>query len=78
MFLTGIDFTKKGEAIISSLKGDIWKVSGIDKSLSSVKWTKIGTGLNQPFGLRIRNGVIYVQERTKIIGMHDKNDDGDG
>ncbi len=77
MFLTGIDFDKKGHAYITTLMGEVWKVSGLHKNLNKVKWQKIASGLNQPFGLRIWDDKIYTLERTRISILHDLNNDGE-
>lgn len=77
MFLTSIDFDKQGAAYISTLMGEIWKVTGLNKQLNQVVWKKIATGLNQPFGLKIWEGKIHVLEREQLTVLEDINGDGE-
>ncbi|MBK1876474.1 DUF6797 domain-containing protein [Pelagicoccus mobilis] len=75
MFLTGIDFFENGDAAVSTFFGDVWIVSGIDENLRSVTWKRFATGLNQPLGLKVIDGLVYTIGRDQITRLHDKNDD---
>lgn len=77
MFLTDIAFDKKGDALISTLMGEVWRVSGLDGNLEQITWKRIARGLNQPFGLKIWDGKIHVLERDQITYLEDRNDDGE-
>lgn len=77
MFLTSIDFDQEGAAYISTLMGEIWKVTGVNKKLNNIVWRKIATGLNQPFGLKIWEGKIHVLEREQLTILEDINGDGE-
>ena len=52
-------------------------IEGLTVSLKSISWQKIASGLNQPFGLRIWDGKIFVLERTRITTLEDLNGDGE-
>ena len=71
------DFLPDGSAMISSMTGDVWHVSGLDKSLSEVKWRRYASGLNQPLGLLVSEGQVYVLGRDQITRLHDLNGDGE-
>ena len=77
MLLTGIDFTSAGEAIVCTLHGEVWRVSGLADPASMVHWRKIAAGINQPFGLAVDGEKIYVMARTQIIALHDLNKNGE-
>ena len=77
MFLSGVDFVSKGVAFVSSIHGDVWRVSGIDETLQTVRWKRFATGLFQPLGLRVVNGKIYVLGRDRITELVDENGDGE-
>ena len=75
MQLTGIAFNPDGTALVSTLPGDIWKVSGIDASLENVTWKRFATGFNQPMGIHIDKDGIFVLDRGQITRLHDYNGD---
>ena len=75
MFLTGVDFFSNGDAVVPTLMGDVWKVSGLDDQLENVAWKRIGTGLSQPFDVHIWDGQIHVMQREQISILHDLNGD---
>lgn len=75
LFFTGIAFDTQGAAYICSLTGDVWKVTGLDKTLKNVVWKKIASGLNQPLGMKMWDGKLYVQEREQVTILEDTNGD---
>ncbi|MEM1294439.1 MAG: DUF6797 domain-containing protein [Verrucomicrobiota bacterium] len=77
MQLSGIAFLENGDALVSTLQGDIWRVSGIDDSLKNVTWNRFATGFNQPVGIHVDEDGIFVLDRGQIYRLHDQNDDGE-
>ncbi len=76
--LTGFDFFDDGDsAAVCSWDGDVWKVSGIDSLDSPLHWKRIASGLFQPLGVRIVDGVVYVTCRDQIAVLRDLNGDGE-
>jgi len=75
MQLTGIAFEQDGSALVSTLAGDVWKVTGIDASLQNVTWKRFATGFNQPIGIHIDADGIFILDRGQITRLHDYNGD---
>ena len=71
------DFLSDGSAIVCTMRGDVWKISGLDESLSNVTWRRIASGLHQSLGLVVHNDQIYVLGRDQLTRLHDLNDDGE-
>ena len=76
-FTSGVDFLPSGDAAVCTIHGDVWLVSGIDEKLEKLTWRRFATGLNQPLGLRVRDGKIFVLGRDQITRLHDLNGDGE-
>lgn len=77
MQLTGIGFLENGDALVSTLVGDIWRVSGMNDDLKSVTWSRYATGFNQPIGIHVDDDGIFVLDRGQIYRLHDENSDGE-
>lgn len=84
MFTSGFDFLPDGRAVVCTVHGDVWLVSGIDKELKKIKWQRFATGLYQPLGLKILSSknrpgepAIFVLCRDRIIELRDVNSDGE-
>lgn len=77
MMFSGIDFLPNGDALVSTLVGDIWKVSGIDDDLQQVTWKRYAAGLHQPFGILIKGDDVYVQCKDRMQIIRDLNGDGE-
>ena len=74
----GVDFFPDGKsAAICTWSGDVWIVSGIDDGLGKLTWKRFATGLYQPLGLKIVDGLIYLTCRDHITRLHDLNGDGE-
>ena len=64
-------------AAVCTWNGDVWIVSGIDDKLEALKWKRFATGLNNPMGIKIIDGVIHTIGRDQITKLHDLNNDGE-
>ena len=70
------DFVDEDTAALSTWNGDVWLVDGIDDDLDELTWTRFCTGLHDPLGLKVVDGVIYTHGRDGLHRLHDLNDDG--
>ena len=77
MRLGGFDFftDNPDRAAVCTWMGDVWLVDGVTGDLKELKWRRICSGLFQPLGLKIVDGVIYVACRDQIARLHDLNGD---
>ncbi len=77
MRLTALDFLSDGRAAVCTWSGDVWVVSGIDRKLEAVSWTRFATGLYEPLGLKVVDDKVCVLGRDQITRLHDLNGDGE-
>ena len=77
MRLTGIDFLPGGRIAVSTMSGDVWIASNVDSELKNIEWHRFATGLFQPLGLKVVDGLIYLNCRDQITCLHDLNNDGE-
>lgn len=76
MRIGGFDFLPGGKrAAVATWLGDVWLVDGIDGTLGKHQWKRICTGLFQPLGVKVVNGVVHVACRDQIARLHDYNGD---
>jgi glucose/arabinose dehydrogenase len=75
--LSGMDFLDDGRAVVSSVTGDVWVVSGIGPTLGTLSWKRFATGLNQPLGVKVVKNRVYVTGRDQITILNDRNNDGE-
>ncbi|MEM9659813.1 MAG: LamG domain-containing protein, partial [Planctomycetota bacterium] len=75
MRLGGFDFFDDGDsAAVCTWQGDVWLVSGLTSSEGEFHWRRIASGMFQPLGLKIVDGVVYVTCRDQITILRDLND----
>lgn len=73
-FVTGVDFLPDGRIAICTAHGDVWTAKEIG---NKVEWKRFATGLYQPLGLKVVDGMIVVTERGQLTRLHDLNNDGE-
>ncbi len=73
----GIDFLSDDQALLGSISGDVWLVSGLKEGSRKLEWKRFATGLYQPLGIKVVDGKIYVLGRDQITRLHDTNGDGE-
>lgn len=72
----GFDFIDADTAALSSWNGDVWIVSGLEE-METLTWKRFASGLFEPLGLKVVDGVIHVNGRDQITRLHDLNADGE-
>ncbi len=77
MMLSGFGFFSNGDAAVSTLMGDIWRVSGIDDALEAVTWKRYAAGISIPFGIEIIGDQVIVAGKQQITRLHDTDDNGE-
>src|SRR5207244_11158567 len=53
LFISDHDFLPDGSALLATMTGDVWRVTGLDAELKDVHWRRFASGLHQPLGMVI-------------------------
>jgi putative heme-binding domain-containing protein len=77
LFFGDHDFLPDGSAMLCTMQGDVWHVSGLDEGLENVRWRRFAAGLHHALGLVVADGLVHVLGRDQITRLHDLNDDGE-
>ncbi|HEY1764337.1 MAG TPA: DUF6797 domain-containing protein [Opitutaceae bacterium] len=72
-----IQFFQDGRAAIVTIDGDVWLLDGLKGDLESVRWRRFASGFNDPLGLAIRQGQIFVFDRLGIWRLVDSSGRGE-
>jgi len=73
---SALAFFPDGRAVVTTYGGDVWIVSGLGARLGHVTWSRFASGLYEPFGAQVIDGLVYVTCRNGIVRLHDLNGDG--
>ena len=74
---SALAFFADGRMAVCTHGGDVWIVSGVDESLSKLKWKRFAAGMYEPFGLQVIDGLVYVTCKDRLTRLHDLNSDGE-
>ena len=72
------DFFDDGKSLaLSTWSGDVWVAKNLNEKLDNIVWNRFATGLFHPLGIKVIDGLVYVQGRDQITRLHDLNKDGE-
>lgn len=83
MYCGDHDFMPDGSAMVCTIQGDVWHVSGLQndpagtQGSAQVRWRRFASGLHQPLGLLIDRDGIFVLGRDQLTRLNDLNRDGE-
>ncbi len=77
MFIGGHDFLPDGSALVCTMQGDVWHVSGLSEESTQAKWKRFAAGLHHPLDLWIDSDGIFVQCRDQLVRLKDLNGDNE-
>ncbi|MDX2039084.1 MAG: plastocyanin/azurin family copper-binding protein [Isosphaeraceae bacterium] len=77
MFFGDHAFLADGSALLCTMQGDVWRVSGLELDSSRAVWRRVASGLHQALGIVVSQGEVFVLGRDQITRLHDRNDDGE-
>ena len=81
--VSGLDFLPDGRLVVSTwegfgaTKGSVYLVANAQSGDSSkVTYKKFAAGLNEPLGVKVLGGEIYLLQKDQLSQLPDKNNDG--
>jgi len=80
LFCGDHDFLPDGSALVCTMQGDVWHVSGLESGTNLpgvARWKRFASGLHHALGLVVSGDGIYVQGRDQITRLKDVNGDGE-
>lgn len=77
MFGGGLGFLPDGSALVCTMHGDVWRVSGLDYPSKKATWNRFASGLHHCQGMIIDEDGIFVMGRDQLTRLHDLNGDGE-
>lgn len=66
-------FLSDGRAVVVSMQGDVWLVSGLDTDTAN--WKRIAAGMHHLLGCVVHEDKIYTLGRNQITRLHDLDGD---
>jgi putative heme-binding domain-containing protein len=79
-FVGDHDFLSDGSAMICTMQGDVWHVTGLESGIDKpglVRWKRFASGLHHALGLIVTSDGVYVQCRDQLVRLKDLNGDGE-
>ncbi|MBI1375793.1 MAG: heme-binding domain-containing protein [Phycisphaera sp.] len=77
LFCGGHAFLPDGSAVVCTMQGDVWRVTGFTHPSTTATWRRIASGLHHALGIVADNDGVFVLGRDQITRLHDLNGDGE-
>ncbi len=74
--VAGMDFLPDGNLAIATYQGEVFIVESVTGDAKAAKWRRFARGLNEPGGLRVVDGLIYVMQKCELTRLRDADGDG--
>ncbi|MEM9369293.1 MAG: DUF6797 domain-containing protein, partial [Planctomycetota bacterium] len=71
-----VSFFESGRAAMVTVDGDVWLCDGLQPDSSTVVWRRFTSGLHEPLSIRIRDGEVFVFDRSGLWRLLDRDEDG--
>ena len=75
--LGDLQFFPDGRAAGVTIDGDVWLIDGLAGDLGEVRWRRFASGLHEPLSIAIRDGEIFVFDRSGLWRLRDTDGDGE-
>ena len=73
----GMDFLPNGDLAICTLSGEVYIVGNPQGPAAKAAWRRFARGLNEPMGLKVVNGQIYVVQKCELTRLVDTDGNGE-
>ena len=76
MLVTGMAFMPNGDLAVATWIGDIYLVHNPTGDLGKVTYTRFASGLCEPMGIAVKDGVMHVGMKNELARVIDRDKDG--
>lgn len=77
LFGGGLGFLPDGSALVCTMHGDVWRVTGFRYPSKTATWKRFASGLHHCQGMVVDDDRIFVLCRDQITLLKDLNNDGE-
>ncbi len=77
LFGGGLGFQQDGSALLCTMHGDVWRITGVGYPSTKATWTRFASGLHHCQGMVVDDEGIFVLGRDQITRLQDLNNDGE-
>ncbi|MDP6557393.1 MAG: heme-binding domain-containing protein [Pirellulaceae bacterium] len=77
LFGGGLGFLEDGSALLCTMHGDVWRITGFAYPSKKATWTRFASGLHHCQGMVVDSRGIFVLGRDQITRLHDTDQNGE-
>ncbi|MBI4659504.1 MAG: hypothetical protein HY735_11745, partial [Verrucomicrobia bacterium] len=77
LMVTGMDWVSQDELAVSTWSGEIYIVEKATGAVEAARYRRFASGLNEPLGLKVIEGQIYVTQKPELTRIVDTDGNGE-
>lgn len=77
LLVTGLDWLPDGTLVVCTWPGEIYIVENAQGPVEKVRFRRFARGLNEPMGLKVVDGKIYVAQKAELTRVLDTDNNGE-
>ena len=77
LLVCGMDWMPNGDLAVCTWLGDVYIVEAAQGATAQAKYRRFARGLCEPLGLLVRDGNIYVAQKTELTRLTDTDENGE-
>jgi glucose/arabinose dehydrogenase len=77
LMVTGMDFLANGHLIVCTWPGEVWVVENVTGLVELARYRCFARGLNEPLGLKVVKGSVYIVQKCELTRLSDVDGDGE-
>ncbi len=77
LLVGGMDFLPNGDLAVCTYQGEVWIIERATSAPTQARWRRFARGLNEPGGLRVIGGKIYVTQKCELTRLTDTDGNGE-
>ncbi len=77
LLVCGMDWMPNGDLAVCTWLGDVYIVESAQGATAQAKYRRFARGLCEPLGLLVRDGNIYVAQKTELTRLTDTDGNGE-
>ncbi len=66
LLITGMDWLKDGRMAVCTWPGEVYLLDGLLKEKEAIHFQRLAKGLNEPMGLLVQNGKLYLSQKSEL------------
>ena len=77
LLITGMQWVGEDKLAVCTYAGEVWIIQGANGPVMDMKFRRFARGMNEPMGIAVKAGKIYLGNKAEVTRLTDTDQDGE-